>query len=70
VRPRFGCRGFSLCASKDLDPLGVCVTCVLPDAVQTPMADLQLDFDEASMAFSGGDLLTASSAVLRVSSRK
>lgn len=54
---KFAVRGFSLAAAKDLADLGVCVTCFLPDAVQTPMVDLQLNFDEGAMAFSG-DILS------------
>lgn len=55
---KFACRGFSLAASKDLfDETGVAVTCFMPDAVQTPMVDMQLHYDDAAMAFSG-DILT------------
>jgi 3-oxoacyl-[acyl-carrier protein] reductase len=50
---KFGCRGFSLAASKDLAPLGIAVTCLMPDAVQTPMVDLQLEYDGGAYAFSG-----------------
>ena len=36
-------RGFSLAADKDLwAPQGIAVTCFMPDAVQTPMVDMQL----------------------------
>ena len=50
------CRTFSLAAAKDLADSGVCVTCLMPDAVATPMADLQLLHDESTMAYSGGIL--------------
>jgi 3-oxoacyl-[acyl-carrier protein] reductase len=50
---KFGCRGFSLAASKDLAPLGIAVTCLMPDACQTPMVDLQLNYDGGAYAFSG-----------------
>ena len=54
---KFACRGFSLAANKDLYPRsGIAVTCFMPDAVQTPMVDLQLHFEEAAMAFSGSIL--------------
>ena len=45
---RYGCRGFSLAAAKDLAPLGVAVTCLMPDATQTPMVDLQVSWDYCS----------------------
>ena len=54
---KFAVRGFSFAASKDLIDENIAVTCFMPDAVQTPMVDLQLNFDDASMAFSG-DILS------------
>ena len=54
---KFAVRGFSSACSKDLADSNIAVTCFMPDAVQTPMVDLQLNFDEASMAFSG-DILS------------
>ena len=56
IGSKAACRSFSLCAAKDLAPLGVFVTAVCPDAIQTPMVDLQLHYKESSMAFSGGIL--------------
>ena len=50
---KFAVRGFSSASSKDLASANIAVSCFMPDAVQTPMVDLQLNFDEASMAFSG-----------------
>jgi len=50
---KFAVRGFSLAAAQELLPQGVAVTVVCPDAVQTPMLDLQLDYEEAAMTFSG-----------------
>ena len=50
---KFAVRGFSSASSKDLANANIAVSCFMPDAVQTPMVDLQLNFDEASMAFSG-----------------
>lgn len=51
---KFACRGFSLAASKDLIGTGVCVSCFMPDAVQTPMVNLQLACgSDGAMAFSG-----------------
>ena len=51
-----GCRTFSLGAAKDLARHGIVVSVLMPDAVATPMADLQLLHDESAMAYSGGIL--------------
>jgi NAD(P)-dependent dehydrogenase (short-subunit alcohol dehydrogenase family) len=56
IGSKYGVRGFSLCASKDLWGTGVYVSCVMPDAIQTPMVDLQLHHAESAMAFSGSIL--------------
>src|SRR5262249_26511003 len=50
---KFAVRGFSLAAANELARYGIAVTVVLPDAVATPMLDLQVDYDEAAMTFSG-----------------
>ncbi|HEU4536229.1 MAG TPA: SDR family oxidoreductase [Polyangiaceae bacterium] len=66
-------RGFSLSAAIELRPRGVWVTCVCPDAVATPMLDMQLDFPEAAITFSGAEPLTAAAvarAVVDVALRK
>ncbi len=55
---KFAVRGFSLAVSQELAPFGVAVTTVCPDAVQTPMLDLQVDYEEAALTFSGGRVLT------------
>jgi len=55
---KFAVRGFSLAAASELDRHGVAVTLVMPDAVQTPMLDLQVSYDEAAMTFSGDRALT------------
>lgn len=55
---KYAVRGFSLAAAQELRPRGVAVTVVCPDAVQTPMLDLQLDYREAAMTFSGDKILT------------
>ncbi len=55
---KFAVRGFSLAAAQELRPHGVYVTVVCPDAVQTPMLDLQLDYKEAALTFSGAKALT------------
>jgi 3-oxoacyl-[acyl-carrier protein] reductase len=55
---KFAVRGFSLAAAQELRPHGVAVTLVCPDAVQTPMLDLQLGYKEAALTFSGSRVLT------------
>ena len=50
---KFAVRGFSMACSKDLAKDNIAVTCFMPDAVQTPMVDLQLTMEESAMAFSG-----------------
>lgn len=50
---KFAVRGYSLSAAMDLGPRGVKVTVVCPDAVQTPMLDLQVDYEQAALTFSG-----------------
>jgi 3-oxoacyl-[acyl-carrier protein] reductase len=55
---KFAVRGFSLAAALELRPRGVFVSIVCPDAVQTPMLDLQLEYPEAALSFSGPRPLT------------
>lgn len=55
---KFAVRGLSLAAATELRPRGVAVSLVMPDAVQTPMLDLQLDYEEAAVTFSGDRALT------------
>ncbi len=55
---KFAVRGFSLSAAVELREYGVKVTVVCPDAVATPMLDLQQDFEQAAMTFSGHRALT------------
>ncbi|MBI4208257.1 MAG: SDR family oxidoreductase [Deltaproteobacteria bacterium] len=51
---KFSVRGFSLAVADELRPHGVYVTVVCPDAVQTPMLDLQLGYrKETALVFSG-----------------
>ncbi len=56
---KFAVRGFTLSAAAELAPQGVGVTLVLPDAVETPMLELQVGRDEAAMTFSGRTLTVA-----------
>ena len=51
-------RAFSLAAAEDLRPHGVAVTVVCPDAVRTPMLDLQVNYEEAAMTFATPTLLS------------
>ena len=60
---KFAVRGFTLAVAHELRPLGVAVTVVCPDAVQTPMVDLQLDYPDAALTFSSGRMLTADDVV-------
>jgi 3-oxoacyl-[acyl-carrier protein] reductase len=55
---KYAVRGFSLAAAQELGPRGVAVTVVCPDAVQTPMLDLQVGYREAAITFSGSRFLT------------
>lgn len=48
---KYAVRGFSLAAAEELRERGVAVTTVCPDAVQTPMLDLQIDYEEAALTF-------------------
>jgi 3-oxoacyl-[acyl-carrier protein] reductase len=56
---KFAVRGLSLAAAHELRPKGLAVSLVLPDAVETPMLDLQKGREEAALTFSGGRALTA-----------
>lgn len=55
---KYAVRAFSLAAAQELAPRGVAVTVVCPDAVQTPMLDLQIGYREAAITFSGSRVLT------------
>lgn len=56
---KFAVRGFTLALAAELKESGVKVTVVCPDAVKTPMLDLQKDYPEAALTFSGSAPLTA-----------
>jgi 3-oxoacyl-[acyl-carrier protein] reductase len=55
---KYACRGFSLCAAKDLYSEGIYVTVVCPDAIKTPMLDMQATHDSAVLSFCGEKALT------------
>ena len=56
-------RGLSLAAAEELRERGVAVTLISPDAVQTPMLDLQVGHDEAALTFSGKRALSTNEVV-------
>ncbi|MEM8929529.1 MAG: SDR family oxidoreductase [Acidobacteriota bacterium] len=60
VGSKYAVRGFSLAADQELRPQGVAVTTVCPDAVKTPMLDLQVAYDEAAITFTAPRFLEAS----------
>ena len=55
---KFAVRGFSLVAAHELRPHGVFVTAVCPDAVKTPMLELQVAYPEAAISFSSPETLS------------
>lgn len=57
VASKYAVRGFSMAAAQELGPRGVAVSTVCPDAVQTPMLDLQKDYTEASVTFTAPKFL-------------
>ena len=63
---KFAVRGFSLAAAQDLAPHGVSLTVIHPDAVQTPMLDLQVDYEQAALTFSGSRALSVDEVRLAV----
>ena len=50
---KFGVRSFSLVAAEELSEFDITVTAICPDLVDTPMLDLQLQYPEAALTFSG-----------------
>ena len=50
---KFAVRGFTLAAATELRPRGVAMTLIMPDAVETPMLEKQIEKDEAALTFSG-----------------
>lgn len=55
---KFAVRGLSLAAAQELRDSGVAVSVLMPDAVATPMLDLQVDYAQAALTFSGSEPLT------------
>jgi 3-oxoacyl-[acyl-carrier protein] reductase len=56
---KFAVRGYSLSVAQELRPHGIKVSVVCPDAVQTPMLDIQANDERAALTFSGNRSLTA-----------
>lgn len=56
---KFAVRGYSLAVAQELAPHGIQVTVLCPDAIRTPMLDLQKDYEEAALTFSGPRFLSA-----------
>lgn len=50
---KFAVRGFTLSLAQELRPKGLDVSLVSPDAVETPMLELQRNYKEAALTFSG-----------------
>ena len=59
-------RGLSLAAAAELREFGVAVTTICPDAVETPMLELQVDHEEAALTFSGARPLTTAQVVAAI----
>jgi 3-oxoacyl-[acyl-carrier protein] reductase len=55
---KFAVRGFTLAAATELRPRGVAMTLIMPDAVETPMLEKQIEKEEAALTFSGSRPLT------------
>jgi 3-oxoacyl-[acyl-carrier protein] reductase len=60
---KFAVRAYSLAAAIELQPHGISMTAVCPDAVQTPMLDIQLGKEETALTFSGPRALTTREVV-------
>ncbi|MGV1037574.1 MAG: SDR family oxidoreductase [Candidatus Nanopelagicales bacterium] len=63
---KFAVRGFSLATAIELRKRGIALTVVYPDAVQTPMLDVQLDHPGAALTFSGNKALTTDDVVAAI----
>jgi 3-oxoacyl-[acyl-carrier protein] reductase len=55
---KFAVRGFSLAVAHELAPHGVSVSCVCPDAVDTPMLEVQMSQVEAALTFTAPRFLS------------
>ncbi|TAF67261.1 MAG: SDR family oxidoreductase [Cytophagales bacterium] len=55
---KFGVRGFSISAAHELREHNVWVSVVCPDLVDTHMLQVQLNYEESALVFSGNKILT------------
>lgn len=60
---KYAVRAFSLAAAEELREHGIAVTVVCPDAVKTPMLDLQVGYEEAALTFTAPRFLEAADVV-------
>jgi 3-oxoacyl-[acyl-carrier protein] reductase len=60
---KFAVRGYSLAAGLELAEQGIAVTAVCPDAVQTPMLDIQKGQAQTALTFSGPRALSTEEVV-------
>lgn len=60
---KFAVRSYSLAAGMELADKGIAVTAICPDAVQTPMLDIQKGKEQAALTFSGARALTSGEVV-------
>lgn len=63
---KFAVRGYSLVAAMELADKGIAVTAVCPDAVQTPMLDIQQGKAQTALTFSGPRALSAEEVVAAI----
>lgn len=63
---KFAVRGYSLSAGMELASKGIAVTTICPDAVQTPMLDIQKGKAQTALTFSGPRALTSQEVVAAV----
>ncbi|HEY1057569.1 MAG TPA: SDR family oxidoreductase [Limnobacter sp.] len=63
---KFAVRGYSLSAALELAPHGIAVTTICPDAVQTPMLDIQLGKPQTELTFSGPRALRTDEVVAAI----
>lgn len=60
---KYAVRAFSLAAAEELRPRGVAVSVICPDAIRTPMLDLQVGYEEAALTFTAPRFLEAAEVV-------
>jgi 3-oxoacyl-[acyl-carrier protein] reductase len=63
---KFAVRGYSLAAGMELAEKGIAVTAICPDAVQTPMLDIQKGKEQAALTFSGLRALSTEEVVAAI----